>query len=89
MDWLDALMAGGETLDAFNAAEAEKADRNAAEFRSKSCAAIIEEWTRAGYVFDGKCKKCHGAGHLGQFNHVQNGVCFGCFGTGTNAKFVG
>ena len=31
----------------------------------------------------GKCSRCGGSGHLGQFGHVENGVCFRCNGTGT------
>lgn len=28
-----------------------------------------------------KCSKCYGTGHLPQYNHVQNGVCFKCMGS--------
>lgn len=26
------------------------------------------------------CKKCHGAGYLPHYSHVESGVCFSCFG---------
>jgi len=29
-----------------------------------------------------RCKRCNGRGSLSAYKHVQNGVCFGCGGTG-------
>ncbi len=32
------------------------------------------------------CDKCNGSGWLPEFAHVQEGICFGCFGEGVDIK---
>ena len=29
-----------------------------------------------------KCPKCSGTGHIPQYNHVEDGICFDCSGSG-------
>ncbi|GEM_PF-2342355 len=28
------------------------------------------------------CKKCNGTGYIPEYKHIQNGICFSCWGTG-------
>lgn len=32
----------------------------------------------------GNCKKCHGSGYIPEYRHIQDGICFLCWGTGKN-----
>lgn len=34
------------------------------------------------YWFETKCPKCGGTGHIDFYNHVENGICFQCDGSG-------
>ena len=33
-----------------------------------------------------KCGRCEGSGYIPKFNHVENGVCFKCYGAGFSAE---
>jgi hypothetical protein len=33
-----------------------------------------------------KCLRCHGFGFISNFNHIQNGICFRCRGSGVESK---
>lgn len=32
------------------------------------------------------CTRCNGAGYIHQYKHIQNGICFECWGEGVNLK---
>ena len=32
------------------------------------------------------CTRCYGAGYIHQYKHIQNGICFECWGEGVNLK---
>lgn len=35
-----------------------------------------------------KCNRCGGKGYIQQFNHVEDGICFSCWGTGYKTFYM-
>jgi len=34
------------------------------------------------------CPKCSGSGHILSYEHIENGICFKCYGTGSISEFT-
>jgi Arc/MetJ family transcription regulator len=79
-DFLDILFPGHETTDlaAMHARmDAEMVAETARISALKAEAVAVEAASR--------CTRCGGTGRLSQFMHRNNGVCYGCGGSGKGA----
>ena len=78
MDFLDILFPGHETTDL--AAMHAKMDADLMAETTRISALKAEAVAAAAKA--PRCARCGGTGRLSQFMHRNNGVCYGCGGTG-------
>jgi len=78
-DFLDILFGGGDPDPAAHAAMRARLDAELVAEKARVSALKAE---RVAAAAASRCTRCGGTGMLTQFMHRNNGVCYGCGGSG-------
>jgi hypothetical protein len=79
-NWIMDLLTG----DADDDVDPRHADAQGLDDRADRILGLVRKLTDQLRPY-GKCSRCAGTGHLPYYQHVQNGECFACGGSGQNA----